>query len=145
MESTTVWYSDQVVTIVRFQFIKSLRVQWWLTRRGSLWRGSPGILCAGRAHVCVYAYWVSHPATSFDRLILRYTNVTRVKNDRVACHDTALAYPSKKLLANSGSLVTCFLPISITKKGIVMTRHFWDSFFAIRINLIFYQFRTVYF
>ena len=47
-----------------------------------------------------------------------HERVTRVKNDRVACHDTALArYPSKKLLANSGNLVTCFLLLSVAKQG----------------------------
>lgn len=69
-------------------------------------------------YVCVYAHWVSHPATSFDRLIPCYTNVTRVKNDRVACHDTALVRsPGKKLLANSGNFVICFLLLSVVKQG----------------------------
>lgn len=52
-------------------------------------------------YVCVYAHWVSHPATSFDRLIPGYANVTRVKNDRVACHDSVpRRTPGKELSAN---------------------------------------------
>lgn len=76
-------HNDQVVTdaIVRFQFIKPPHVQWWLTRRGSLWRGSPGILCGGSVYVVrVHALGFT-PRYIFWQVDT--PNVTRVKKDRV--------------------------------------------------------------
>lgn len=79
-------HNDQVVTdaIVRFQFIKPPHVQWWLTRRGLLWRGSPGILCGGSVYVIrVHALGFT-PRYIFWQVDT--PNVTRVKKGRVcAC------------------------------------------------------------
>lgn len=78
-------HNDQVVTdaIVRFQFIKPPHVQWWLTRRGSLWRGSPGILCGGSVYVIrVHALGFT-PRYIFWQVDT--PNVTRVKKTGCAC------------------------------------------------------------
>ena len=77
-------------------------------------------------YVCVYAHWVSHSATSFDRLIPCYTNVTRVKNDRVvACHDTALvcATPVRSfwLIVKATRLVSYFCRLASKEITLYLT------------------------